>query len=134
MGAATRSEIIKKTNNNIILDAYNANPSSMILAIKYFEELKLDNKILVLGDMFELGKETIKFHQEIIDYCEMIDVKKVYLIGNIFSKTTFSKKFIACLDIKELIGKKDFRNISNSNFLVKGSRGIKLENIIDFIS
>ena len=129
-----RSQIINKEKNNIILDAYNANPTSMILAINNFEKLDVENKIFILGDMFELGKDEIKFHQEIIDYCKNIKAKKIFIIGHIFSKTKFSKNFISFDNYNELINMKEFKNITDSNFFIKGSRGIKLERIVDYIS
>ena len=61
-----RSQVLKINSNNIILDAYNANPSSMLLAIKAFQNTELKNKVLILGDMFELGRDENKFHQEIV--------------------------------------------------------------------
>ena len=128
-----RSQIIKKIKNDIVLDAYNANPSSMILAIQNFEKLKSDNKILILGDMFELGKDQINYHQEIIDYCEKMDVKKIYLVGSIFSKTRFSKKFTSFTSCNEVIKSNEFKNISKSIFFLKGSRSIQLEKLVNYI-
>ena len=129
-----RSQIVKKSSNKIVLDAYNANPTSMTLAIKSFDKSDLKNKILILGDMHELGKEENKFHQEIVDYCETLVINRVFLVGEIFSKTIFTEKFISCKNYKELLNKKDFKNIINSNILIKGSRGMQLEKIVDFIS
>ena len=129
-----RSQIVKKSSNKIVLDAYNANPTSMSLAIKSFDKSDLKNKILILGDMHELGKEENKFHQEIVDYCESLVIDKVFLIGEIFSKTSFTEKFISCKNYKELLTNKDFSNVVNSNILIKGSRGIQLEKIVSFIS
>ena len=128
-----RSQIVKKGSNKIVLDAYNANPTSMTLAIQSFNKSDLKNKILILGDMYELGKEEDKFHQEIVDYCESLVVDRVFLIGEIFSKTSFTEKFISCKNYKELLDNKDFKNIINSNLLIKGSRGMQLEKIVDFI-
>ena len=81
-----RSQIVKKRSNKIVLDAYNANPTSMTLAIKSFDKSDLKNKILILGDMYELGKEEDKFHQEIVDYCESLVIDRVFLIGDISIK------------------------------------------------
>ena len=128
-----RSQIVKKSSNKIVLDAYNANPTSMTLAIQSFNKSDLKNKILILGDMYELGKEEDKFHQEIVDYCESLVIDRVFLIGEIFSKTSFTEKFISCKNYKELLDNKDFKNIINSNLLIKGSRGMQLEKIVDFI-
>ena len=128
-----RSQILKINSNNVILDAYNANPSSMLLAIKAFQNAELENKVLILGDMFELGRDENKFHQEIVDYCKSLVIDRVFLIGEIFSKTSFTEKFISCKNYKELVGNKDFKSIINSNILIKGSRGMQLEKIVDFI-
>ena len=79
-----RSQIIKKGSNKIILDAYNANPSSMYAAIKFFENFSEKNKILILGDMFELGIDSKKYHQEIAEYCRNIKDTKIFLVGKLF--------------------------------------------------
>ena len=129
-----RSQIVEINSNTIILDAYNANPSSMLSAIKSFEKSKLQNKVLVLGDMFELGKYENKFHQEIIDYCEKLNINMVFLVGEIFSKTIHSRKFLSSANYIELSKRKEFNEIENSNLLIKGSRGIQLEKLLEFIS
>ena len=129
-----RSQIVEINSNKIILDAYNANPSSMLLAIKSFEKSKLQNKVLILGDMFELGQYENKFHQEIIDYCESLNINRVFLVGKIFSKTIHSRKFLSSANYIELSKRKEFKEIKNSNLLIKGSRGIQLEKLLEFIS
>ena len=129
-----RSQIVNLNSNKIILDAYNANPSSMLLAIKSFEESDFQNKVLILGDMYELGKYEKKFHQEIVDYCEKLKTNKIFLVGEIFSRTNYSEEFISCTDYIELSKRKEFKEIKNSSFLVKGSRGVQLEKLLEFIS
>ena len=129
-----RSQILKINSNNIILDAYNANPSSMLLAIKAFQNAELENKVLILGDMFELGRDENKFHQEIVDYCNNLDIERVFLVGEIFSKTNYSNKFISYHNYIELSNNKEFKEIKHSNLLIKGSRGVELEKILDYIS
>ena len=129
-----RSQIVEINSNKIILDAYNANPSSMLLAIKSFEKSKLQNKVLILGDMFELGQYENKFHQGIIDYCENLNINRVFLVGKIFSKTIHSRKFLSSANYIELSKRKEFKEIKNSNLLIKGSRGIQLEKLLEFIS
>ncbi|MAP99447.1 MAG: UDP-N-acetylmuramoyl-tripeptide--D-alanyl-D-alanine ligase [Flavobacteriaceae bacterium] len=128
-----RSQIIIKGSNKIILDAYNANPTSMILAIKYFEKLNKKNKILILGDMFELGKNWLKYHQEISDYCKTFKKEKIYLIGELFLKTEKNKNFDYYKNIDELIKENKLSNIFDSHILIKGSRGVKLEKLIQYI-
>ena len=129
-----RSQILKINSNNIILDAYNANPSSMLLAIKAFQNAELENKVLILGDMFELGRDENKFHQEIVDYCNNLDIERVFLVGEIFSKTNYSNKFISSHNYIELSNNKEFKEINHSSLLIKGSRGLELEKILDYIS
>ena len=129
-----RSQVIEKNNYKIILDAYNANPSSMQLAIRSFNKSDLKKKVLILGDMYELGKNEVRFHQEIVDYCKSLEVDKVFLVGDIFSKTSFDEKFVSCKNYIELSENKEFREINNSNFLIKGSRGVQLEKVVEFIS
>ena len=129
-----RSQIIQKSSNKIILDAYNANPSSMMLTIKYFEELSEKNKILILGDMFELGKDSMMYHKEILEYCKDLKVDKVYIVGELFFETDHFQNFNYSKNVNELISKNEISKITNSCILVKGSRGIELEKLIDYIS
>ena len=128
-----RSQIIKTTTNKIFLDAYNANPSSMEAALIHFSNSNEKNKIIIIGDMFELGKETIQYHQKIINLCKKIDFRKVFIVGKIFSKTNFPKEFISKQNVTELIEHIKTLSIKNSCILVKGSRGIELEKIINYL-
>ena len=128
-----RSQILIKNKNKIILDAYNANPTSMLLAIKSFEKSGLKNKTIILGDMYELGENENKFHQEIIDYCEGLYVNKIFLVGKIFSLTKYSEKFISVKNYIELSELEEFTEIKNSNYLIKGSRAMQLEKIVEYI-
>ena len=80
-----RSQIIKKETNTIILDAYNANPTSMMAALQNFVQSRSPNKIVFLGDMFELGITSEEEHQYISDYLEKYLDGQCYLIGNAFS-------------------------------------------------
>ena len=129
-----RSEMIKKKSNTVLLDAYNANPSSMYASIKNFIETNFKNKILILGDMYELGVDEIKYHQEITDYCQSSNIEKIILIGKIFSNTNNSEKFIKYDSVYEFINSYDFDKLKKSTILVKGSRGEMLEKVIDYIS
>ena len=129
-----RSQLIKKNGNRIRLDAYNANPTSMLLAIKSFDNINSKNKILILGDMYELGGDENKFHQEIVDYCENLKIDKVFLVGKIFAKTNFSKKFFSYENYLKLSQSKEFKDVIDSNLLIKGSRGMQLEKILEFIN
>ena len=128
-----RSQIIISAYNKIFLDAYNANPSSMEAALIHFSNTNEKNKIIIIGDMFELGKETLKYHQKIINVCKKIDFKKVFIIGKIFSKTNYPKGFILKLNVNELIEYLKLFSIKKSNILIKGSRGLELEKIINYL-
>lgn len=128
-----RSQILKKRNNTIILDAYNANPSSMDLAISSFENINTTNKMIIAGDMFELGQESNKYHQQIINYLEKSTNTLTYVVGVNFCKTNHSKKIKSFPSTKELINNISKLNISNYSILIKGSRTMQLEKIVEFI-
>ncbi|MBN4085375.1 UDP-N-acetylmuramoyl-tripeptide--D-alanyl-D-alanine ligase [Flavobacteriaceae bacterium AH-315-B10] len=129
-----RSQIIKKDSNNILLDAYNANPTSMEAALDSFSNIINDNKIAILGDMFELGQDAAKEHQYIAEYLLQLNIDKTYLVGQNFHATivnsTSIQQFKSFEGLKEAIVKSDFKN---SSFLIKGSRSMALERILDFI-
>ncbi|RLD29661.1 MAG: UDP-N-acetylmuramoyl-tripeptide--D-alanyl-D-alanine ligase [Bacteroidetes bacterium] len=129
-----RSQIIKKGSNNILLDAYNANPSSMKAALDSFFDITDKNKIAILGDMFELGQDAKKEHQYIAEYLLELNINKIYLVGQNFYTSKVSstniKQFKSFGDLKEAIKKSDFKN---SSFLIKGSRSMALERIVDFL-
>lgn len=130
--ANMRSQIIhSKNNNTIILDAYNANPSSMKLAIENFSQTNFKNKILILGDMLETGSEEKNEHQKILSLIKENNTYKVFLVGKIFQYVCSDNKFIAFADIDCLYSFIAKNPIRNSSVLVKGSRGNKLEKIIE---
>ncbi len=126
-----RSQIIKKGSNKIILDAYNANPTSMQLALSSFNDMKEGKKIVFIGDMFELGENSHQMHQEIVYTVEKMNFDQTFIIGKLFNKTKHSSKIKSFKNLNDLKGNMD--EISNSAILIKGSRGMKLENILDFI-
>ena len=102
-----RSEFIQSKNNQIILDAYNANPTSMNIAIQNFLKIKNKSKILVLGDMHELGKDEVEYHQEIISNLKKKEITEIYLIGEIFQLTKNRIKTIK------------FKNTQDAEFFLK---------------
>ena len=129
-----RSQLISKGTNQIILDAYNANPSSMAVAIENFVQLDNANKILILGDMFELGKDSLKEHKAIVDSLLNEDTISCHFIGKYFyfNKTQknnyhFYENFDAFSDY--LKGE----TIENSSILIKGSRGMALERTLQLL-
>ena len=129
---ANRSEILEYHGNKIYLDAYNANPSSMIAALDNFNREISNNKIIILGDMLELGSYSKNEHLKIINHLDKMDFESVYLIGEIFSSlNTSDSRFKKFNDIEELIKELDLTQIKDKSILIKGSRGIGLEKLIN---
>lgn len=128
-----RSEIKNIKTNQIILDAYNANPTSMLAALKNFKQLDTKNKYLFLGDMFELGTSAEEEHQNIVTFVETNFDEHIFLIGKNFFKTetkSSTRKFFTFEDLKIEFNKLE---ILNSTLLIKGSRGMALERILDLL-
>ncbi len=125
-----RSELLKKGSNLIILDAYNANPSSMKAALDNFQQLNTSKqKVLILGSMLELGSYSKKAHQELIDQANQI-TNKLYLVGKEFkelSRTSFENTKALQQHLKQ-------HPLTDSYLLIKGSRGIALEQLLEDIN
>ncbi|GIK70156.1 MAG: UDP-N-acetylmuramoyl-tripeptide--D-alanyl-D-alanine ligase [Bacteroidota bacterium] len=126
-----RSQIIEKNNHTIILDAYNANPSSMKEAIVSFGKLNTKNKLCVLGDMLELGNESISEHQHIIQLLQEVGLNNAILVGSIFGSIN-TRPYLHFKDYKEA-GTYLSKQNDKYSILIKGSRGIKLENILEYL-
>jgi UDP-N-acetylmuramoyl-tripeptide--D-alanyl-D-alanine ligase len=124
----SRSQLMNIGTNSFILDAYNANPSSMRAAIENFAALKGEDKVLMLGGMMELGPESLQEHQQIIDLIKKYNWKAVVLVGGDFKK--LDHPFIS-LDnsaaAKEWLTQQNFEHTS---FLVKGSRSMQMEKVL----
>jgi UDP-N-acetylmuramoyl-tripeptide--D-alanyl-D-alanine ligase len=124
----SRSQLMNIGTNSFILDAYNANPSSMRAAIENFAALKGRDKVLMLGGMMELGPESVQEHEQIIDLIKKYNWKAVVLVGGDFSK--LDHPFIS-LDnstaAKEWLAQQNFEHTS---FLVKGSRSMQMEKVL----
>ena len=121
-----RSQVIKTKSNTIILDAYNANPSSMYAMLNSFSKIQSKNKICILGDMAELGEYSKKEHLKIINLLVNLKINCLF-VGNEFSKINKISSFI---DVENLINYLKKHQINDSTILVKGSRSIKLEKVI----
>ena len=127
-----RSQIINLEDKKIILDAYNANPSSMKSALENFIQLTDKNKIVILGDMFELGSYTEIEHQKITDFFNNNNFKHIYLLGGNFLKTTTNNKNITILkNYNSFEEHFDIVKFKNSTILIKASRGMALERIVN---
>jgi UDP-N-acetylmuramoyl-tripeptide--D-alanyl-D-alanine ligase len=127
-----RSQLIHKNGNEIILDAYNANPSSMNAALDNFFQLDKNPKIAVLGDMFELGDESFEEHQKIVELALNHPEVEVYFVGKHFYQTKKEINHIHFFESYESFSN-SFQSVSNSLLLIKGSRGMALERSLDFI-
>lgn len=128
-----RSQVLKTESNTIILDAYNANPGSMPLAIETFASQDFDNKILILGDMFELGKDAAKEHQRIVDLLKEKSFKQVILVGKDFFNTQKDKNYTALKTTQEAAVYLTNQKITGNTILIKGSRGMKLETLVQHL-
>ena len=122
-----RSEIIEKDNNLIILDAYNANPTSMKVALENLTQMNGPKKVAVLGDMFELGNAANTEHQAVADLAKKLGIE-TYLIGENFSQT--QTDFPTYKTTEDFIKQGVFDRIKEANVLIKGSRGMALEKIL----
>ncbi|EMS34910.1 UDP-N-acetylmuramoylalanyl-D-glutamyl-2,6-diaminopimelate--D-alanyl-D-alanine ligase [Mariniradius saccharolyticus AK6] len=134
--ANMRSQLMEKRSNLIILDAYNANPSSMEVAIKTFASMnRKKHKMVILGDMFELGEHTEAEHQKIGEILSQFAFDKICLTGK-HMQAALSKAPISTLYFPDPFS---FRNwlqdskLEDYQILIKGSRGMKLETLVDFI-
>jgi UDP-N-acetylmuramoyl-tripeptide--D-alanyl-D-alanine ligase len=131
-----RSQMLTINSNEIILDAYNANPSSMSVALENFFQLENDNKIAILGDMFELGDESIKEHKSIVDLViNNNNIITTYFIGKDFYANKIeinnSSFFISYEDFSEYFKE---NKINHTLILIKGSRGMALERTLQLLS
>lgn len=129
-----RSQIIQKGNLQIVLDAYNANPTSMSLAIRNMAQISAKCKILVLGDMRELGQFSLQEHQRIVDLIRDLHFEHTFLLGEEFSKTNAPDdwKFPTLNELQIALNKLLSQSVS-ATLLIKGSRGMKMEQILEFI-
>lgn len=127
-----RSQIQKTKNNTLLLDAYNANPTSMGSSIINFSNLNTPlSKTLIIGDMLELGQYSKEEHQSIVELCNSKGLKNVYLVGKHFKETSTPEEYQKFDNTTELKTFLTANPINNSYILIKGSRGIALEKIIE---
>jgi len=123
-----RSQLTVTEKNKLVVDAYNANPTSMKAAILNFAQMNVENKTLILGDMLELGEYSHQEHQNIVDLLNQNHLVNVLLVGKDFMKTLHSFKSFE--KVEDLIGFIENEPIINHYVLIKGSRGIKLEKVL----
>ena len=130
-----RSQIIQKNGNKIILDAYNANPNSMEAAINNLKSLSDENKVAILGDMFEIGKDSLMEHQRIVNMAAESGFSKIFLIGKNFAGTEIGDDRVSSFSTFEEFTTafpKHHRD-PGATYLIKASRGMALERVLDYL-
>ncbi len=128
-----RSQLLKTGDNLLICDSYNANPSSMAKALKAFSELSADKKMVILGDMLELGAETVTEHMKVTEIVEKLESTEVCLVGPVFGSQAEGRNFRifgSSSDARQWLKE---ASLSGYTILVKGSRGMMLEKIYDVL-
>jgi UDP-N-acetylmuramoyl-tripeptide--D-alanyl-D-alanine ligase len=129
-----RSQLVETGRNTVYLDAYNANPGSMAAAIEAIAGLPVENKVLVLGEMLELGEHAARAHAGLLARVEELGFREVFLVGRAFEPVeewcSFARRF---RDAGELGGFLRDHPVRSSFVLVKGSRGNQLEQIVEYL-
>lgn len=126
-----RSQLKKTADNTLIIDAYNANPTSMMASIGNFHRMEAAQKLLILGDMRELGTDSPAEHQKIVDYLEECGFEEVWLVGEQFAATRHAYRTFA--DAPAIIAAIREDKPLGKTILIKGSNGIKLNTVIDYL-
>jgi len=124
----SRSQLVQWQNNEVILDAYNANPSSMKLAVENFAKLNKANKVVCIGGMRELGVDTLMEHQMLIDQLKQNNWSEVLLVGSEFKNCNHNYHYFDTVQAAKVWF--DSKQFSGHTLLIKGSRGIQMEQLI----
>lgn len=126
-----RSQLKQTESNTLIIDAYNANPTSMMAALENFSNMTAEHKMLIIGDMRELGADSATEHQRIIDFIDTCNFEQVALVGELFAAT--QHKYTSYHNVQELI--EDFKQEKPKGMviLIKGSNGIKLNTVVEHL-
>lgn len=127
-----RSQVLKTASNTLIMDAYNANPTSMEAALKSFSEMEHNNKWVILGDMLELGKDSENEHKKVINSLKKKEINNVVLIGPEFKKASEGSfnVYASTEEAKSFLSEK---KLNDAMVLLKGSRGMKLETLAELL-
>lgn len=126
-----RSQLKKTESNTLIIDAYNANPTSMMAALTNFQNMDAAHKMVILGDMRELGAESVAEHQKIVDYIKECHFEKVVLVGEQFAASLHG--YQSYPDVQELIRHLQTDKPQNCMILIKGSNGIRLSTVVEYL-
>lgn len=126
-----RSQLKETPDNVLIIDAYNANPTSMMAALENFRNMNMKNKMLILGDMRELGADSAREHQTIVDYLMAHSISNVILVGELFMAC--QHPFTAFARVEELITAIQENKPRGMTILIKGSNGIRLNKVVEYL-
>jgi UDP-N-acetylmuramoyl-tripeptide--D-alanyl-D-alanine ligase len=124
-----RSQLTQTERNSLIVDAYNANPTSMEAALRNFALIESTNKAVILGDMFELGDDSPAEHQKVVSLLEQLGITEAYLLGENFSQTQGTgMRFASTPAFKQWLTENP---LSGKTLLIKGSNSMKLTTLVD---
>jgi UDP-N-acetylmuramoyl-tripeptide--D-alanyl-D-alanine ligase len=126
----SRSQILKTGSNIIVLDAYNANPSSMKAALENFSKMEAQHKMVILGDMFELGETSIEEHHQIATLALSSNAKQCLFVGPQFGQSKAAQSQQCFQNVADCINYLKTLSIKESTILIKGSRGMKMEQLL----
>ena len=126
-----RSQLQKTEHNTLIIDAYNANPTSMMAALENFSQMKATDKVLILGDMRELGRDSLSENKRIVGYLMQAKFEKVILVGEEFG--SLASNYTTYADVQELIAHLQEHRLVDCTILIKGSNGTKLSTIVPYL-
>lgn len=129
----SRSQLVKTGHNQLLLDLYNANPSSMEAALKNFALMAAENKTVILGDMLELGPTSEEEHKKILTLAEESGIKQAFFVGTVFCKVLAGGKYPAFESVEEFNEYLKLHPIQSSLILIKGSHGIHLEKTAQYL-
>jgi len=131
--ANNRSQIRITKDNTLICDSYNANPTSMFLALESFSGIQVDRKLVILGDMLELGERSEEEHIKLLNALQSHKVEKALLVGPVFQKVSTKSGFKSFSDVNKLIDFLKREPVKGNTIFIKGSRGLGLEKIYDLL-
>ena len=126
-----RSQLTPTAHNMLVVDAYNANPTSMRAALDNFARMEVPRKMVILGDMKELGDATAKAHQEVVDMLDACSFDEVWLVGEAFAHTVHVQRTFA--DVDEVKAALQTGMPENYYILIKGSNSMKLAPLKDIL-
>ena len=126
-----RSQLTRTEHNSLIVDAYNANPTSMRAALDNFHRVEATGKMAILGDMKELGEATADAHQAVVDHIDTLCIGEVWLVGAAFAQTTHTQRTFA--NVEEVIATLQAKKPTQRCILIKGSNSMKLATLVPYL-